>query len=1354
MNKYMTYNDAATVFTQYAAAIKQRIIQYTTMPTTKSTDKGRIVQYIGETSGGYTKGFFYECVEDTSVTPFTYEWKEISAQDISAKQNKTLDTPITVDGTSKTTVESALDGINTLAASNKTNKADKVASATADNFASLDANGNLKDSGHKHSDYKTQQTAVSDPTASGNGITFIDTISQNANGEITPTKRTVSTLTGANASNNGAVGLVPQPVAGDEGKFLRGDATWSTLGTNPMTGYSKPSSTSAIATNDTLNEAIGKLEKGIEVAIDNLDVTGDSNIAASKTIKSWSETDGKVSITTQDIAIASSQISGLGTASSKDVAATGDASATQVVLGNDSRLTDARQASDVSAWAKASTKPSYTASEVGAIATSAKGAASGVAELDANGKVPSAQLPSYVDDVIEGYLYNGKFYKESTHTTEIVGETGKIYVSLDTDKTYRWSGSAFVVISETIALGETSSTAYYGDKGKTAYDHSQSTHARTDATAVSSSSTNGNIKINGTETTVYTHPGSGTNPHGTTASDVGLGNVGNFKAVSTAASQGLSATEQSNARANINAQVAGSYATSTQGGKADTAVQKIKLGSETTEYSGTTTTLPTVSSTSAGVAPKGKAVTTQSQTTKFLREDGTWAAPSYTTSPGSIGNGTLTIQKNGTNVQTFTANQSTNATANITVPTKTSDLTNDSGFINAVDSALSSTSTNPVQNKVINSALSGKSDTGHTHNYAGSSSAGGVATNAARLSNTTKIGDTNKPVYFNASGVPVAISYEVNKTVPSDAVFTDTWRPVGTGATDCAAGNHNHDTAYQPKGDYVSSVKVGTTSYSPSSGVVSLPAYPTTLPASDVSAWAKASTKPSYTASEVGAVDKTGDTMTGQLTIQKSSGDIGILITNDQGAVYMAMDSGEPTIGSGMARGLAIVSGDSRYYVPVIDSYTDNIIVGKYISSSHGELKLGPQGIGFGGYETLSSYEEWISNGGVCTSNKQLYFLAPSTDVTYTTSDPPGFGIGINYGYNYGMIIPLKNSQDSAATADNFGMKPATVVGQLGFGSSSLYWGNIYATSFEKVSDKKKKKNIQLLNSNKSYEKLFDEINFVKFQWKDNYNICRPSSSRFHYGVIAQDFEDLSHKNNISNKDNGIIQAGFYLDSRAIEANYVSEETNKEITNNLLSLTDGTEERSNIGYLMIEKTKLKDDLDSNLNINSIYLIDKNGESTEIKLSLENDVAWYAQDDEDFSIPLSNINDNEDKSITVNFLDNEEDFNLRHIIKFESNFNINDYEEIVLNIDYLGEYKFYLLPEENYETANIFDVERVGNKLIWDYTLDYTELTMMSLSVLQETKKKHEQEIAKMQNTINELIEVVNNLSEEIQQLKN
>lgn len=85
-----------------------------------------------------------------------------------------------------------------------------------------------------------------------------------------------------------------------------------------------------------------------------------------------------------------------------------------------------------------------------------KGAANGVATLGTDGKVPSAQLPSYVDDVLE---YAGK------STFPAIGETGKIYVDTSDNKTYRWSGTTYTEISASLALGETSSTAYAGDKG-------------------------------------------------------------------------------------------------------------------------------------------------------------------------------------------------------------------------------------------------------------------------------------------------------------------------------------------------------------------------------------------------------------------------------------------------------------------------------------------------------------------------------------------------------------------------------------------------------------------------------------------------------------------------------------------------------------------------------------------------------------------------------------------------------------------------------------------------------------------------------------------------------------------------
>ena len=149
-------------------------------------------------------------------------------------------------------------------------------------------------------------------------------------------------------------------------------------------------------------------------------------------------------------------------------------------LTNDSGYLTTESDPTVPEWAKSPSKPTYTAAEVGArpdtwtpsagdigaIPVSQKGAASGVAELDSSGKVPSAQLPSYVDDVVEF---------ASRDSFPGTGEDGKIYIAEDTNLTYRWSGTQYVEISPSLALGETSSTAYRGDRGKTAYDHSQTT---------------------------------------------------------------------------------------------------------------------------------------------------------------------------------------------------------------------------------------------------------------------------------------------------------------------------------------------------------------------------------------------------------------------------------------------------------------------------------------------------------------------------------------------------------------------------------------------------------------------------------------------------------------------------------------------------------------------------------------------------------------------------------------------------------------------------------------------------------------------------------------------------------------
>lgn len=128
------------------------------------------------------------------------------------------------------------------------------------------------------------------------------------------------------------------------------------------------------------------------------------------------------------------------------------------------------------------------------INSSTKGQPNGVAGLDVNGKVPSSQLPEYVDDVIEGFYSDGVFYKDIDYVSTITPEQGKIYIDLVSMKTYHWKNNEYTVVSETLELGETESTAYRGDRGKIAYDHSQ--------------------KKSG-------------NPHNVTKSDIGLGNVEN-----------------------------------------------------------------------------------------------------------------------------------------------------------------------------------------------------------------------------------------------------------------------------------------------------------------------------------------------------------------------------------------------------------------------------------------------------------------------------------------------------------------------------------------------------------------------------------------------------------------------------------------------------------------------------------------------------------------------------------------------------------------------------------------------------------------------------------------------------------
>ena len=299
----------------------------------------------------------------------------------------------------------------------------------------------------------------------------------------------------------------------------------------------------------------------------------------------------------------------------------------------------------------------------GFIAT--KGQPNGFASLDSKGLIPSSQLPAYVDDVIEVATFD---------ELPEVGEAGKIYVTLDTNLTYRWSGTRYIEISQSLALGETSSTAYAGDKGKVTTDIVTSIGTKVGLTTIVPSDTAVQINsmgidrddldsrfnrrivsldiqsatttkagvmsaadktklndlktqegitadISAVQSNLTTHITNKQNPHSVTKAQVGLGNVDNTsdadKPVSTAVQTELDKKTNS-AITDID------FANST----VDNAIMTVDLANGITT-SEKNITLPKASSTSAGIITSQESIKlnkilTNGNGTKFLADNGTY----------------------------------------------------------------------------------------------------------------------------------------------------------------------------------------------------------------------------------------------------------------------------------------------------------------------------------------------------------------------------------------------------------------------------------------------------------------------------------------------------------------------------------------------------------------------------------------------------------------------------------------------------------------------------------------------------------------------------------------------------------
>lgn len=321
-----------------------------------------------------------------------------------------------------------------------------------------------------------------------------------------------------------------------------------------------------------------------------------------------------------------------------------------------------------------------------------KGAPNGLASLNESGIIPSAQLPSYVDDVIEVDTFSN---------LPGTGESGKIYIVQDTNLTYRWSGTDYVEISKSLALGETSSTAYPGDKGKATTDKlnripdklitdtvnvNQSTteavlnfttyrqeaqqigrntltitSATTSQAGLMSSSDKTKLDglkdqagitsvINAVQTNLETHINNKSNPHEVTKDQVGLGNVDNTSdankpisnATQTALNGKFSATDGNALKQrvdNIPELVATNITVDSDNDSVNISLDKTSIVDGT--LSGTTININSATASKAGIlVPTDKSkidkIITNGNGTKYLSDNGTYKEVSGGSSSSDI----------------------------------------------------------------------------------------------------------------------------------------------------------------------------------------------------------------------------------------------------------------------------------------------------------------------------------------------------------------------------------------------------------------------------------------------------------------------------------------------------------------------------------------------------------------------------------------------------------------------------------------------------------------------------------------------------------------------------------------------
>ena len=526
-------------------------------------------------------------------------------------------------------------------------------------------------------------------------------------------------------------------------------------------------------------------------------------------------------------------------------------------------------ASDVYAWAKQSSKPSYAISEVSGNLPASR----------ISGVIDAAHLPSYVDDVIEGYLNGDKFYttksSSGAYSGEIKAEAGKIYVDLSNNKTYRWSGSTYVVISETIALGTTHATAGYGDESRAAYNHSTSTG----------------------------------NPHKTTKADLGLGSVENKSS------------------ATIRGELTSANVTTALGytpPKTDT----------NTHY-----TTHIVAGAKSGTA---NAATTNGNTYINVTDDNTFRSGvvikgTGATSVASDASGNITIHSTDTNTWRPIQNNLTSTATDQSLSAAQGKALNDK-FSSYVPTSRTVNGKALSANITLSAGDVGAAPASHSHSYlplAGGTMTGRILRGAGGGWIQGRIHAIVFGTTANRSSYNPVVGQKTTNGAWTIGNLGGDERLIFSYDTDTNfnAGTNSSNVTYLPVGGHsqeiITSATIGSQSvnYANSAGSVAwtkVSGRPSSMPASDVYAWAKASSKPSYSWSEISGRPSIPSVGNGTVTITQNGATKGTFTLNQ---------SGNATI--------ALTDNNTVYTLPAATSSTlGGVKVGSNITNSSGTISL------------------------------------------------------------------------------------------------------------------------------------------------------------------------------------------------------------------------------------------------------------------------------------------------------------------------------------------------------------------------------------------------------------------------------